>query len=134
MPKFLRVTLAVAAGVCVWFAAATLGNLGLRALLPGYSDVEKAMTFTLAMLVARVVLGAVCSLAAGAACAAVSRPSKASGYLLAALLLALFIPVHVGLWNKFPVWYHAVFLGSLVPLSILGATLVDRRASPLAGA
>jgi len=127
MNKSLRAVLAVATGLCVWFAAATLGNFVLRALLPEYTAVERAMNFTLTMLVARLFLGAVSSLAAGAACAAVSRSSKASGYMLAALLLALFVPVHVDLWEKFPLWYHAIFLGSLVPLSILGTKLINRR-------
>jgi hypothetical protein len=43
------------------------------------------------------------------------------------LLTAMFIPVHVGLWDKFPVAYHATFLASLLPLTLLGHTLVARR-------
>jgi hypothetical protein len=38
------------------------------------------------------------------------------------LLLIGFIPVHVMLWDKFPVWYHLAFLLSLVPLTYLGGT------------
>ena len=44
--------------------------------------------------------------------------------MLALLILALFVPVHVSLWSTFPVWYHLVFLGSLVPLVILGSALL----------
>jgi hypothetical protein len=36
----------------------------------------------------------------------------------------LFIPIHIQLWDKFPIWYHLFFLVSLVPLSILGGRLV----------
>jgi hypothetical protein len=36
-------------------------------------------------------------------------------------LLALFIPNHYLLWDKFPVWYHLTFLVSLLPLTLLGA-------------
>jgi hypothetical protein len=36
----------------------------------------------------------------------------------------LFVPVHVGLWATFPVWYHLLFLGSLVPLVLAGARVV----------
>ena len=39
------------------------------------------------------------------------------------LLLALFIPNHYLLWDKFPVWYHLTFLVSLFPLTLLGAML-----------
>ena len=36
------------------------------------------------------------------------------------ILLAVFIPQHIALWNNFPVWYHLTFLLSLVPLTYLG--------------
>src|SRR6516165_4032371 len=124
MPSWLRVLLAVAAGFIVWFAVATVGNLAIRSLLAGYAEVEKTMDFSLVMQVARLVLGGVASLVAGAACAAIGRSARVAVYLLGALLLVLFVPVHVNLWAKFPVWYHLVFLCSLVPLVILGARLI----------
>jgi F0F1-type ATP synthase membrane subunit c/vacuolar-type H+-ATPase subunit K len=124
MPTWLRIALAIATGFIAWFAVATVGNLPIRWFLPGYAQVEKAMDFSLAMLFARLVLGAVASLAAGAACVAVARNSRLAVHVFSILLLALFIPVHVNLWARFPLWYHAIFLGSLVPLVILGAKLL----------
>jgi hypothetical protein len=132
MPNWFRIVLAITAGFVVWFAVATLGNFAIRWLLPGYSEVEKAMEFSLGMLCARLLLGAVASLTAGAACVAIGRNARAAIYLLALLLLALFVPVHVGLWAKFPVWYHIVFLGSLVPLVVLGARLPGVRGASAA--
>jgi hypothetical protein len=104
-----------------------VGNLAIRWLFPGYSEVEKAMDFSLGMQSARLVLGAVASLAAGAACATIGRGTRTATYLFALLLLALFVPFHLGLWARFPVWYHIVFLGSLVPLVVLGAKLFSPR-------
>jgi hypothetical protein len=127
MPNWLRIVLAIAAGFIVWFAVATVGNMAIRWFLPDYAQVEKAMDFSLGMLLARLVLGAAASLAAGAACAAVGRSSRVALYLFSILLLALFIPVHVNLWAKFPLWYHAVFLVSLIPLVTLGARLLGLR-------
>jgi len=127
MPNWLRVVLAIVAGFVVWFAVATVGNLVIRWLLPGYSEVEKAMDFSLSMLSARLVLGAVASLTAGAVCVAIGRTARAAIYLFALLLLALFVPVHLNLWAKFPLWYHIAFLGSLAPLVVLGAKLFGSR-------
>jgi hypothetical protein len=124
MPGWVRGTLVVAAGLVVWFAVATLGNLAIRWLLPGYAEVERAMNFSLDMLWARLVLGALASLAAGAACGAIGRNGRAALYVFAVLLFALFVPVHVELWTKFPMWYHIVFLGSLIPLVVLGARVI----------
>ena len=39
------------------------------------------------------------------------------------MLLAGFIPQHITLWEKFPVWYHLTFLLSLIPLTLLGGKL-----------
>ncbi len=127
MPTWLRAVLAIAAGFIVWFAAATVGNLLIRSLVPGYAEVEKAMNFSLAMLVARLVLGAGASIVAGAACAAVTPRTRWPVYVFALVLLALFVPVHVSLWDKFPIWYHIVFLGSLSPLVMLGQKLPGPR-------
>ncbi|HUH93066.1 MAG TPA: hypothetical protein VL742_07960 [Casimicrobiaceae bacterium] len=127
MPTWLRVVLAVTAGFLVWFTVATVGNLAIRWLIPGYADVEKAMDFSLDMLIARLVLGAIASLAAGAACVAIGRGARVAVYLFAVLLLALFVPVHANLWARFPAWYHIVFLGSLIPLVIVGARLPGSR-------
>ena len=43
------------------------------------------------------------------------------------ILLGLFIPQHIMLWDKFPIWYHLTFLLSLVPLAYLGGGIAARR-------
>jgi hypothetical protein len=42
-------------------------------------------------------------------------------------ILAIFLPVHINLWHKFPAWYHLTFLVPIVPLVVLGASLAGRR-------
>ena len=121
--RWLRIALAIIAGFIVWFVIASVGNVAIRALLPGYADVEKAMQFTVGMLVARLVLGAVSSLAAGATAVVIARGARVAPYVVALLLLMLFVPVHVSLWARFPAWYHLVFLVSLPLLVVAGARL-----------
>ncbi len=132
MPKWLRAVLAIAAGFIVWFAVATLGNQAVRSLVPGYVDVEKAMNFSLVMLLARLALGAGSSIVAGVACAAVTPHTRLPTYVFALLLFAMFLPVHVSLWDKFPIWYHLLFLVSLVPLVMLGAKLLGAQGTSAA--
>ena len=130
MPKSVRALLAVVAGLVAWFALGTLGNFVIRALVPDYAAVEKAMNFTLPMLWVRLALGAACTVAGGAACTVIARQWTTPRYLLALVVVLLFIPVHIGLWTRFPVWYHLLFLGSLVPLTLLGARLPPRAQAP----
>ena len=123
----IRAILAFIVGLAVWVLAASLLNRGLRLALGGYAAAEPEMSFTHEMMAARLALGAVASLAAGVVTRAVAPSSTRVSWALSAFLLAVFIPVHVRLWPKFPVWYHLVFLVSLAPLLILGAALTRRR-------
>jgi hypothetical protein len=127
-----RSIFAALAGLAVWVLVASLLNRGLRLGLPGYAIAEPRMTFTLGMKIARVILGALASLAAGAATGAIAPSSPRLPWVVGTILLATFIPAHIQLWVKFPVWYHLLFLGTLVPLVALGAALARSRA-PLAG-
>jgi hypothetical protein len=85
------------------------------------------MTFTLPMMIARLSIGAVATVAAGWVAAMISRRSTLVTLLPGVILLAGFIPQHITLWEKFPVWYHLTFLLSLIPLAFLGGTLVAIR-------
>ena len=111
----------VATGLVAWVLIATAGNLLLRFSWPAYAAVEKAMSFTLGMLTARLALGAVSSLGAGFAVAWITRRNAVAAWCLVALLLAIFIPVHYTLWHRFTAWYHVLFLASLVLFTLLGA-------------
>ena len=129
MPKAMRIVLSLIVGLVVWFVVATVGNFVIRSWVPGYVEAEPAMRFTLPMLLARLGLSAVSSVAAGLACGALLRPVPVAVGLFAALLVVFFIPVHYSLWAQFPLWYHVVFLASLAPFALLGAKLALPRSS-----
>jgi hypothetical protein len=76
------------------------------------------------MMIARLAIGAVATLATGWATATITRSTLARA-LPGALLLAAFIPEHISLWQKFPVWYHLTFLASLLPLNFAGGKFVS---------
>jgi hypothetical protein len=119
----IKPILGVVAGLTVWLVLASVAGLILRAAWPEYAQVATAMTFTLSMKIARLAIGALATVAAGVVTRAVAQ-STAAGLVVGAMLLVIFIPEHVALWNKFPVWYHLTFLLSLVPLSYFGGRIV----------
>lgn len=92
------------------------------------------MDFTLPMLLGRLAIGFFSSLVAGYSCSWVARRSRRPIYVLSIIMLVFFLPVHYRLLSKFPIWYHAVFLGTLVPLTILGGVLRDRLQTKAANA
>jgi uncharacterized protein (DUF983 family) len=44
------------------------------------------------------------------------------------VVLAMFLPAHIAIWSKFPVWYHLTFLLTIIPAVLVGALLPRRRA------
>jgi len=117
---------AAIAALVTWFFVATVLNLALRASWPHYHEAETAFNFTLAMKLARLVLGAISSLGAGFVAAWIDKDRMKAATLTGIVLLGLFIPGHYLLWSKFPIWYHLTFLASLLPLTLLGAGLYRR--------
>ena len=122
-----RTILSIVCGLVAWGLIATLLNFGLRWWLPGYVEAEPAMAFTLPMKIARLSLAALASLGAGALVRVVAPEGRWAPWIVGLVLVALFVPVHLQLWNKFPVWYHLTFLVTLAPLVALGAWLRSQR-------
>jgi hypothetical protein len=118
-----RGILGVIAGLAVWIAIAGVAGPTMRSVWPEYASVADAMTFTLPMMFARLAIGALATLGAGWVTAIIARRSMLARVITGLLLVVVFVPQHIMLWNKFPVWYHMTFLISLVPLAYLGGLI-----------
>lgn len=121
-----RTIAGVIAGLVGWIVMVTILNWGLRLWLPGYAQAEPKMLFTLDMQIARLAIGALTSLVAGALVLAIAPANRWAPWIVGLVLLALFVPDHIHVWDKFPVWYHLTFLVTLVPLVALGGWLLWR--------
>jgi hypothetical protein len=119
----LRKIAAVIAALVAWGVVVVILNLGLRYGFPGYAAVEKAMAFTLGMMAARLAISFVATLSAGAVTAWIARDRLTWPLITGVVLLAIFIPVHLHIWEHFPLWYHLTFLPSLPILSVVGGRL-----------
>ena len=118
-----RTVASVVGGLVAWVLIVTLLNFGLRLWLPGYAAAEPAMAFTLVMKIGRLAESALACLAAGALTRLIAPSSRAAPWVVGLVLLACFVPIHIQLWSKFPIWYHLTFLLTLVPMVVLGASL-----------
>lgn len=125
-----RTIVSVIAGLVAWVVIVTAIDIGLRFWLPGYKQAEPTMVFTLGMKISRLIMAAVTSLAAGAIVRAIAPASRLAPWIVGLITLALFLPAHIQLWHRFPIWYHLTFLLTLAPLVALGAWLVPAGATP----
>jgi hypothetical protein len=111
-----RTVLAIVAGLIAWVLIGAIGFSLMRAVWPDYARAEPEMAFTLSMQLARLTIGVACSVGGGWLAAVVAKGDSRPAWLLGVLLLAIFIPIHYSLWNRFPVWYYLTFLLTLAPI------------------
>ncbi len=121
----LRQLGAVLAGV-VFFAVIVIAlNRVATMVWPDYATAFAGSRFTTPMMLVRLCMGAGGLLGAGYLVAAIARPSRLPVIVAAALLLLLggSIHLHEPTWSTFPLWYHIVFIGSIMPAVLIGGWL-----------
>lgn len=123
-----RKLIAIVIGLAAWVAVASIGLRMLRAAWPAYAAAEPVFHFDFDMMAARLAAAGFASIVAAALTAVIARGSRGTAIVGGLVLLAGFVPVHIGLWDKFPVWYHLTFLASLPALALVGALMVANRA------
>jgi hypothetical protein len=117
---------AVVAGVAGWWLVAAAGYWLLAASWPDYALAEPSADFTPAMLVARLFVAFVCSIAAGAACGIIAGPDSIAPAIVAGIMLILLVPIQYAVWDDFSTAYNLIFLGMPVPLIWRNAKLASR--------
>lgn len=128
-----RTVLGVIGGLVGWVVIATVLDIGLRQALPGYHQAEPTLAFTLTMKIARLTLAVIASLMAGALVRIIAPASRLAPWIVGLVLLAVFLPEHIKIGARLPLWYHLFFLVTLAPLVALGAagwTRVRGRRAP----
>jgi hypothetical protein len=120
----MKGTIPLVACLVLGFAIfATLGKLGFTALAtlwPAYAAADPDKTFSIAMLLSRLSVGALST--AGAACIAtiVAADNGRAAWWLGWIFVVISLPVHLYfVWSDYPVWYHVVYLSYLVPIAVL---------------
>ncbi len=126
-----RSILACLAGLAAWVVVVSVIDRILRLALRDYTVAEHTLHFTLTMKVARLLMAAVTSVAAGAITRLVAPSSRWAPTMVGVIVLAMFLPAHISIWSKFPVWYHLTFLLTIVPLVVLGAQIHPHRTTGL---
>ena len=122
-----RFILACLAGLLTWIVVVTVINSVLRLSLSNYTAAEQTLQFTLGMKWARPLMAMVTSLVAGAVTRWISPSSRWAPLIVGSVVLAMFVPLHIAIWSRFPVWYHLTFLLTIIPAVLVGALLPPRR-------
>ncbi|MBI1210024.1 MAG: hypothetical protein GC190_01055 [Alphaproteobacteria bacterium] len=129
MVRFFRVIAGAVIEFISWFALVTLFGIAAGLAWPALAEANRAFNatqtadFDQQMLIARLGLAAAASIVAAWIAGLTVRDNRIAPIVGGLALLALFVPVHLGIWDKFPLWYHVTFLTSLPVLAFIGGRL-----------
>jgi hypothetical protein len=124
MTSTLRLIASLVAGCVIAIAVASAGFALLRSVWPEYAAAEPEKAYTLAMLFARLTVGAVCTGAAACVTTLIAGDDGRSAWWLGALFVVVSLPAHLYyVWDDYPVWYHFLYLGYLVPIAVSSARI-----------
>jgi len=129
MGIIVRTIAGVVIALIGWFALGTIGFIAVDLAWPEFAAANKAFNATQAvlfdqpMMIARISVAAAASIISAWLAALTVRDNRIAPLAGGLVLLALFVPNHIAIWDKFPLWYHLTFLSSLPVLAFLGGKL-----------
>lgn len=118
-----KIPIGAVMNVVAWGALGTLMLVAVRIMWPEYAEAEPARAYDLAMMVMRLSVSSIALIGAAYIAATAVRENKITPLAGALLMLALFVPYHISIWDEYPAWYHLTFLVSIPVLTILGSRL-----------
>jgi len=123
----LRIAGGVLVGAVTWFVAVAALGFVLREAWPQMAAVKDVTLLTVPMLLTRLAVSALSSLAGGFAASLASGERFRAAIGSGVLLLVVFVPYHATIWHSFPLCYHLTFFVSLPLLGAAGGALSGRR-------
>ena len=119
----LRLIGAILTGAVVWLVSVSVLGFLCGMAWPEMAAIKDMTLLTVPMLLTRLSISALSSLAGGYVATMIGRESTRAPLGAGILLLVVFVPYHMTIWHNFPVWYHLTFFVSLPILSLLGGML-----------
>ncbi|NNE99768.1 MAG: hypothetical protein HKN25_12175 [Pyrinomonadaceae bacterium] len=94
-----------------------------------FEALSKGAPFTLSstILLISLIRGTIFTILAGFISVSISKEHSRTALFLGVLLLAVGVYAHSYSIFNFPVWYHLLFLGMLVPMTLVGGKLAKKQ-------
>lgn len=135
----VRIVLGVIAGFVAW-SILWIGTDAVSAIAsPGWYRAHQD-AFNLAMwtqqpftadstiLLIRLISSFIFSIMAGFLAAFIAGENRKTPIALGILLFLFGLMVQISAWSYMPIWYHLIFLGLLIPMTIVGGKLKSASA------
>lgn len=122
----------IVVGLVAWVVIVSILDRCMRIAWPEYAAALPTFAFTLPMMFARLSEAAITTIIGGLVNRLLARTPLWPAAIQGVIILLFFLPIHYKVWHSFPVWYHLTFLGSLIPLTLVGAALVPQHSAKAA--
>ena len=130
----LRIILGVVAGFIAWTILWVGSDQILRSFSPGWyanqqygleAAVQNQTPFIpdTAILLMDLGRAAIITIMAGFIAAVAAGENRKTPLVLGVLLVIVGVAFQMAVWSYIPIWYHIIFLGLLIPLTILGGKM-----------
>ena len=118
-----RNILSVVGGFLVWTVCWLGFNSIISMAMPDQFNAD-GTTDSVGMFLTFLVASALISVLSGWVLPKLAKRSDTRlAWILGGILFAVGLLVQIGFWDAFPVWYHLLFLGLLIPATLFGHSL-----------
>lgn len=124
-----RLIIGAIAGVIAWLVVVAALGVAVRFAWPEMAAIRDMTMLTLPMLITRLSISAIGSVVGGALASSIDRDGVKAALSAGVVLLIVFVPYHLTIWDNFPVWYHLTFFLSLPVMSLFGGWLTGQSRS-----
>jgi peptidoglycan/LPS O-acetylase OafA/YrhL len=116
----------VLAGLIAYAAIGKLGLYLLQVSWAGYALHSTDKSYSTGMLLARLLVGVLASVAAGITVAKVTNSQRKSAWIVGVIVLcgASYIHFMTKTWTDYPLWYHLAYVLPIVPVIALSRLFV----------
>ncbi len=124
----MKMLLGILAGLITYAIIGLLGLYLLKYCWTNYAIASIDKSYSNEMLLFRLVVALFASIAAGMCVSIISNNSRTSSWIVSIILFSIAAYTHfVNVWNDYPIWYHLVYLFTILPTLGLFADYRNRR-------
>jgi cytochrome bd-type quinol oxidase subunit 2 len=109
----------VLTGLVVYTIIGLLGLYLLRISWAGYAIASKDKSYTVEMLLCRLLVALVAAVIAGISTVKITNDKGKTAWLVGAILFCVAAYIHLCTmtWKDYPVWYHVAYLLPIIPVT-----------------
>lgn len=116
----MKIFIGVAVGFILWTILWLGSEPVIFLIAPEWNHEGDLSRVVTEYLIVKLALSSLFSFLAGYISAVISRDVMRGPTILGILLLIVGLAVQISIWESVPTWFHSLFLGLLLPLTLIG--------------